>query len=69
MQPKPKEISTSKHKPIICRRCDKRMPDAEELPFTLRDPNVCHCCATKSTSLFTSRPQPIDLQWYDKNLK
>lgn len=56
------------HKPIICRRCKKEMADkgvGEELSPEKYKSLYCVCIVIES-SVFTSRPQPRDLQWYDK---
>jgi hypothetical protein len=57
------------HKPIIHRKCGKRMPDRGEKVKDGKSldqgDRVCTCWSGDST-VCSSRPQPPDLQFYDK---
>jgi len=58
-----------KHKPIIHRRCGKRIPDGDERIVdgkSERDGEAVCTCVSRSD--FGSRPEPPpDLQWHDKH--
>ncbi len=57
------------HKPIIHKKCGKRMPDFLELvkngKSVQKGDEVC-VCGYEDNTVCSSRPQPPDLQFHDK---
>lgn len=63
------------HKPIIHRKCGRRMPDRDERydrktgKSLDKGDDVCLCGHGGMGVMTPVRKLPIDLEWYDKNLK
>jgi hypothetical protein len=68
-----------KHKPILCRVCGFRLEDLGEkieereiqgrIARFVGDEEVCGCKGTPTRHPFTSRPQPPNLDTYDRRRK
>jgi hypothetical protein len=62
----------AKRKRIIHRKCGKRIPDGDERvkdgKSECEGDEVCICFPSNGSE-FATRPQPPDLQWYDKYQK
>jgi hypothetical protein len=65
-----KREEISPHKPIIHRKCGRRIPDAGEIVIkgksVKHDDLVCRCI-NSFDSLFDSSSYRPDLEWYDKH--